>query len=232
VLNNGDEIEIRDPTTGRLRQTLKHATPIEFEAVDVHPNDRSVVSLSVDGVQEWDLMGNQGVIRTYALPEVDEVKAIGYSEVAYDGDGSRIVCYRRGTDVIVVWSTGDCSQPVNRIRLDPAMKVRSLPLDCDREQIAALLTAKHEDDEDEGEDEEEDGDEDGGGEEGKTTVVKSWKIDTGEEINSLQITTEEIDSVCKGEHDASHASLQLEEDLRVEPRRRSHHSGNDNRRTR
>jgi WD40 repeat protein len=105
----------------------------------------------------------------YELLEIDRDKGVGYIKVAYNADGSRIVRCGSGTNAIVVWSTGDCSQPVSNVPIDPTMTVGTLSLDCDHDQMAALLTPK-----------------DG------HAVVKSWKIDTGEEIRSLQITTDGI----------------------------------------
>jgi WD40 repeat protein len=178
VLCNENEIKIRDAATGRLRKTLSDATG------DVHPNDRSLVTVSKDGVREWDLMGDQGVIRKYELPEFDQDQESNHINTEYNADRSRIVRYGWRAKAFVVWSTGDCPQLVNRIRIDPAMRIRTYSLDCDRDQIAALLTP-------------------GGMEtiaympwsislyDGERTVVKYWKIDTGEEIKSLQITTDE-----------------------------------------
>jgi hypothetical protein len=113
-------------------------------------------------------MGDQGVIRMYELPEVDENEEIDYKRAVYNSDGSRIACY--GADAIVVWSTGDCSQPVSRICIDQAMAIEAFSLDCDRDQMAAFLNSKN----------------------GWSTAVKYWKIDTGEEIKSLQITSDRI----------------------------------------
>jgi WD40 repeat protein len=112
-------------------------------------------------------MGDQGVIRMYELPEDDGGKAPYYGKLAYNGDGSKIACC--GADAIVVWSTGDCSQPASSVPIDRGTTITALSLDCDCDQMAALLTSKDE-----------------------IAVVKYWKIDTGGEIESLQIPTDKI----------------------------------------
>jgi WD40 repeat protein len=119
-------------------------------------------------VHEWDIVGDTGEVRRYELSE-ENWKEGHYGDVAYNADGAIIVCWN-GADAILVLLTNDNSQPVNRIRIDPAMKFKMFSLDCDHDQMAALLTPWN-----------------------KAAVVKYWRIDTGEEIKSLQITTDEID---------------------------------------
>jgi WD40 repeat protein len=159
------EIEIRDTTTGCLRKTLENASWIEV--ADVHPTNRSLISVSLKGVvQEWDLMSDTDV-RTYEPSEENWGEKLRGRKAAYNADGSRIACCWRDADAILVWSTGDRSQPVNRIPIGAGLTFNAFSLDCNRDQIAALITPFYRD---------------------KPTVVRYWNIDTGEDIKSLQIT--------------------------------------------
>jgi WD40 repeat protein len=130
------------------------------------------------------MVPDAGDVCIYDLPEENkkEGRFSRYCKVAYSADGSRIVYCREGSDAIFVWLIGNRSQPVNRIPIDPGMTLETLSLDCEREKMVALLIP-------EGESESESK---GGGEgEGvpKPAVVRYWNLDTGEEIKSLQITT-------------------------------------------
>lgn len=143
VLGKGREIEIRDASTGRLQKSVKCAVRNRrIHAADVHPNNCSLVSISDDGaVQEWDLTSDADDVWTYDLSEENRKMEPLYCSVAYNADGSRIVCCWRGAGAIFVWSTGDRSQPVKKIPIDPGMTFKTFSLDCDRDQMAALLSS-------------------------------------------------------------------------------------------
>jgi WD40 repeat protein len=138
-----------------------------IQAADVHPNNRSLFTVSGDGVvQLQHILDDKSDVWIY---ELSEKKRRLESEVAYNTDGSRIACCWKGADAILVWETGDRSEPVNRIPIDPGTTFKTLSLDCDRDQMAALLTSWNE-----------------------PAVVRYWDIVTGEEISTLQITTDYI----------------------------------------
>jgi WD40 repeat protein len=173
ILSMWDKMEIRDAATGRLLRTLEDAKRIV--SADVHPSNHSFVTISTNGlVQEWGLSGDAGLLWTGEFPGARKSFVWWLwngSKVVYNADGTKIVCYSDGVDSIHVWPTGGCLPLSTRLVMPPATTVETLSSDCGREHVVALLITK-----------------------GKPAVVKFWNIDTGEEIKSLQIKSDEIES--------------------------------------
>ena len=93
--------------------------------------------------------------------------------MAYNDDGSRIVCHRSGsllTELINVWSTGNQAQPGFRIQLPTERRCETFSLDDEGACMVALLTSKSE-----------------------SAIVQCWDGKTGVEMSSLQIEMVEVE---------------------------------------
>jgi WD40 repeat protein len=182
------KIELRDASTGRLRGTSESGGSIR--SVDLHPNNRSLVCLSDEKImQGLDLSNGAWLIQTYGLWSKEDSGGVicGVSlyqrRVAYNTDGTRVVCYCEDLHAILVWSTGSCSPPLCRIPIPQMTKLVTFSLDCEDGHMVALLTPNRAarltfneaalltSDE--------------------STVAKVWNINTGEEVKSLRITDDD-----------------------------------------
>jgi WD40 repeat protein len=190
------DIIIRDAATGHLREILRINRYIA--SADIHPNTRSLVTLTYDGevwVQDlWDDSnpGRQAHGLSKRVQGGVSPHFFG-SSVSYSADGSRIVCYSDKNNEMVVWSTDNISEPLCKIRFPKVGYLKTLSVDRDREHLAAVLKDEH-------------------------TFVQYWNLSTGEELKSLQLTTDEVRSAAfaKGKlvtkHDEKICVLSLDGD--------------------
>jgi WD40 repeat protein len=160
-------VEIRDAATLDLRKNFEYAE--ETTSANFHPSNHSFVFLSRNGtVEERSLIANTHRRYRCELPEEDIKDDTWISSVAYSSDGTRIVCYWGGVDAILVWSNKDCSQSPMKIPT-PAMTFKTFSFISDGMHIDALFSATD-----------------------NLPVLKRWNVDSGEEVNSLEISSEEI----------------------------------------
>jgi WD40 repeat protein len=136
----------------------------EIVSVCFHPNNRSLALLSRTGtVEEWNLSTDTHSTYNYDLPEADKRGDSWYGNVAYNADGTRVICYWSAIDAILVWSTEDRSQPLMEITI-PAMNINTFSLDSDGIHVDALIAPK-----------------------GDPVFVKRWNTEIGDEVRSLQM---------------------------------------------
>ena len=167
--STGYEIAIRDATTGNpLTIARREKTVI---SVDIHPNNRYVISLLRDGtVEEWDWTSDVHSRSMYAWAEEDKNRSTSDGgQVAYNDDGSRIDCHWDGSNTISVWSTDDQTRPMQRISLPSGSSCTKFSFDSDMTSIIALLSSADE-----------------------WVVVKRWSIETGDELSPLQIAMDKV----------------------------------------
>jgi WD40 repeat protein len=161
-------VEIREVTTLRLQKTLECADYVV--SVDFHPHDCSLVSgLCPDGtVEEWNISADTH--SRYKICEVGGERNFWDGKVAYNADGTRIICSLRGVDGIFARLTEDRSQPLMKMTV-PAMKIKHFSLASDGKHVDALLVFEDE-----------------------PAVLKRWDLGNGDEVKSLQIAMDEIGS--------------------------------------
>lgn len=169
ALPHGPTVEIRDMTTLDSQKTLECTTNVL--SVDFHPYDYSLVLLLRESgtLEEWNPSTDTRSRYAYEISEADRENTPWGSKAVYNSDGTRIVCYWRGIDAILVWSAKNCSQPLMTVMT--AANFRTFSLDSDGGHIDALFTSSDE-----------------------PAVVKRWNMETGEEVKSMQIVMD--DAFC------------------------------------
>jgi WD40 repeat protein len=166
ALSDCYKAEIRDVTTLYSQKTLQCDGGIAL--VDFHPINCSLLSVLgyYDTVKEWNLSADPHSGRE--IFKANRRNDLWPVKMAYNPNGTRIIFCVGDFGTISVWSTNDCSKPLIEKEMPRAKTTFSL--DSAGNHIDALFVSKD-----------------------KPTVVKRWSIESGVEVNSLQIPADRID---------------------------------------